>query len=100
LDTQYFYTPEENGLQQDWHGRVFCNPPYGRSIGDWILKAHDETTQGNTEIVVMLLPARTGTKWFHNLILPYYEIIFLPGRIRFVGAQNAAPFDSMLVIMR
>ena len=58
------YTKEEDGLLQDWTGeRVFCNPPYGRHIGDWVKKAHDSDC-----LTVMLLPARTDTKWFHEYI--------------------------------
>ena len=61
------YTIAENGLQQDWTGeRVFCNPPYGRKIGEWVKKAHDSKC-----LTVMLLPARTDTKWFHEYIYIY-----------------------------
>jgi deoxyuridine 5'-triphosphate nucleotidohydrolase len=41
--TEKFFTPEENGLEQDWGGNnVFMNPPYGREIGKWIKKAYEE----------------------------------------------------------
>ena len=48
----------------------------------------------------MLLPARTDTERFHKYILPYAEIRFLKGRLKFVGAKDPAPFPSMLVIFR
>ena len=89
-----FFTPEIDGLKQVWDGKVcFCNPPYGRKIGDWIEKA--ATSQALT---VMLLPARTDTKWFHNWVLPYAEIHFLYGRLKFGGSKNSAPFPSMIVV--
>lgn len=95
-----YYTPLEDGLQQDWKGhRVFCNPPYGRQIGKLVKKAHDEAQdQGTT--VVMLLPARTDTAWFHDHILGHAEIRFVRGRLRFGDSKINAPFPSMIVIYR
>jgi phage N-6-adenine-methyltransferase len=94
-----YFTEESNGLEQDWNGKVFMNPPYGRKIGLWIQKAYDETQNGNASFVVCLLPARTDTKWFHE-ICTLGEIIFIKGRLKFQGAKDAAPFPSMLVIFR
>lgn len=78
-----------------WHGRrVFCNPPYGPGIGDWIARGFDAA------IAVYLLPARTDTRWFHTLCLPYaQEIRFLRGRLKFGDAVNSAPFPSMIVVL-
>lgn len=50
--------------------------------------------------VVMLLPARTDTRWFHEYIYGKAEIRFIRGRLKFGGADNAAPFPSMVVIYR
>lgn len=91
-----YYTPEDDGLAQDWGGNtVWCNPPYGREIGKWIEKAAESKT-----LVVMLLPARTDTAWFHNYIYQKAEIRFIRGRLKFGGAKNSAPFPSMIVIFR
>lgn len=46
----------------------------------------------------MLLPARTDTKWFHEWVLPYAEIYFIKGRLKFGDSKNSAPFPSMIVI--
>ena len=73
----------------------WCNPPYGRQIGKWVKKAAE---CGAT--VVMLLPARTDTAWFHNYILGKAEIRFLRGRLKFGDSKNSAPFPSMIVIYR
>ena len=59
-----YYTPEQDGLSQLWKGVCWCNPPYGRDVCKWVEKAHYSTYKGIT--TVMLLPARTDTKWFHN----------------------------------
>lgn len=93
-----YFTIETDGLSQDWGGhRVFCNPPYGRQIGKWVQKAWEEAKKPNTTIV-MLLPARTDTKWFHNYIYHQAKIRFIKGRLKFGGSQNSAPFPSMVVI--
>ena len=98
--TEKYYTKEDDGLSQDWSGqRVFCNPPYGRKIGDWVEKAFREGTKDNT-IVVLLIPARTDTKYFHDYILHRSEVRFVKGRLKFGGGIQAAPFPSMVVIFR
>lgn len=93
-----YYTKDQDGLRMPWSGTVWCNPPYGRKIGNWVKKALFASAAGST--VVMLLPARTDTKWFHYYIYrkKHVEIRFLEGRLRFGGAKNAAPFPSMVVI--
>ena len=88
-----FFTPEMDGLKQEWTGVCWCNPPYGRQIGKWVEKAAKSFAT-----VVMLLPARTDTKWFHDWCLPYGKIEFLRGRLKFGGCDNSAPFPSMIVI--
>lgn len=88
-----FFTPEMDGLKQEWTGVCWCNPPYGRQIGKWVEKGVKSSAT-----VVMLLPARTDTKWFHDWCLPYGKIEFLRGRLKFGGCDNSAPFPSMIVV--
>ena len=94
-----YFTKEVNGLTQNWGGyNVFCNPPYGRELSKWVKKAYEESLKPNTT-VVMLIPARTDTKYFHEYI--YHkakEIRFLKGRLKFGTSKNSAPFPSMVVI--
>lgn len=98
--TPRYFTKEKNGLLQDWAGsRVFCNPPYGRDIGKWVEKCFREGHKDDT-IVVLLIPARTDTKYFHDFILNRSEVRFVPGRLKFGDAQQSAPFPSMVVIFR
>lgn len=95
-----YYTPAEDGLAQSWGGgeQVFCNPPYGRKIYDWVRKAYNESKKPGTT-VVMLIPARTDTRYFHDFIYHQAkEIRFIKGRLKFSNAKNAAPFPSMIVI--
>ena len=92
-----FYTIEDDGLKQSWDNEVvFCNPPYGREIKHWVKKA--SAAAGGT--VVMLMPARTCTAYFHDYIYNKAEIRFIRGRLKFGGHTNSAPFPSMVVIFR
>lgn len=100
-----YFTPEDDGLSQSWNidGAAFCNPPYGREIGKWVKKAYEEFVCGGATIV-MLIPARTDTSYFHDYIYGKAEIRFLRGRLKFEdengAAINPAPFPSMVVIYR
>ena len=94
------YTAAEDGLSQDWSGHtVFCNPPYGRELHKWVEKCAAEAQKPNTT-VVMLIPARPDTSYFHDYIYGKTEIRFIRGRLKFGGSQNNAPFPSMVVIFR
>ena len=84
-----------DGLLREWGTRTFCNPPYGRNIGKWINKGYNESQQG--KLVVMLIPSRTDTKWFHEYVLKG-EIRFIKGRLKFGDAKQGAPFPSAIVV--
>lgn len=92
-----FFTKEDDGLSKKWGGVAFCNPPYSR-IAKWVQKAFEEAKDGTT--VIMLIPSRTDTRWFHDYIYGKHEIRFIKGRIKFEGAKYNAPFPSMVVVMR
>jgi phage N-6-adenine-methyltransferase len=95
---QKFFSPEDDGLLQQWEGVCWMNPPYGRVIGKWVKKAYESAKAG--AVVVGLLPARTDTKWFHDYIYGKSEIRFIRGRLKFGSCVNSAPFPSMLVIWK
>jgi site-specific DNA-methyltransferase (adenine-specific) len=96
-----YYTKEQDGLLQDWQGEtVFCNPPYGKKeTGIWTKKCYEESLKPNT-IVVLLIPARTDRKSFHEYIYNKAEIRFIKGRLKFGDGKNTAPFPSMVCIFR
>jgi hypothetical protein len=83
-------------LFTEWRGRrVFCNPPYGPGIRDWLKRGPE------ADVAVFLIPARTDTRWFHEIVLPAAsEIRFLKGRLKFGGAKYNAPFPSMVVVFQ
>lgn len=104
-----YFTPDDDGLEQDWTGeRVWCNPPYS-SIEPWVVKA----AGSGAELVVMIVPAnRTEQGWWHRQVEPYRDrrdsplrVEFLAGRQRFIAPgddgikPNARPpYGSALLI--
>jgi phage N-6-adenine-methyltransferase len=87
------FTKDVDGLTQPWHGRVYVNPPYSDPT-PWITKAIAATgVEGTATRVVMLLPGAIDTAWFHDLVLPRADIVFVRGRIRFLG-WNGRPVGS------
>ena len=91
-----YYTPEIDGLKQEWEGICWMNPPYGRQIGIWLKKAYEESLKGIT--VVCLIPSRTDTKYWHDYCMKSSEIRFVKGRLKFGNSTNSAPFPSAIVI--
>lgn len=89
---------EMDGLSRSWEGVCWRNPPYGKEVSAWVRRAWRASVAGNT--VVMLLPARTDTAWFHDWIYGKAEIRFIRGRLKFGGSKNSAPFPSMVVVFR
>ena len=92
-----FYTPQINGLLQDWCGVCWMNPPYGREITDWIAKAALTAQQGHT--VVALLPVRTDVTWWQEHCM-HREIHYIKGRLKFGGCKTGAPFGCAIVVFR
>lgn len=89
--TPEYFTKDQDGLRQDWSGRrVFCNPPYGRAISAWVEKSFREGHKDDT-LVVMLIPARTDTRYFHDFIKNRAEVRFIPGRLKFGGVSTLLP---------
>ncbi len=95
-----YFTISEDGLSMPWTGRVFMNPPYGRSISTWVEKARLEVDCGNSELAVCLVPVRSDSIWWHANCMKADEIRLLDQRIEFIGSTNKAPFPVCLVIFR
>lgn len=100
---QNFFTKEEDGLKQNWskYKSIFMNPPYGKSISDWLKKANETTQMGAT--VVCLVPARTDTRWWWRYCQDDSDgvkrtVRFIKGRLKFSG-KGSAPFPSAIVIL-
>jgi len=95
-----FFTPEQDGLKQEWSGACWMNPPFGKEIATWVVKAWESSQNGST--VVCLLPARTETSWWHDYCLRG-EIRYIRGRIWFKdknGKTGRPRFGNAVVIFR
>ena len=91
-----YFTPAEDALVQEWTGRCFMNPPYGRTIDQWVAKAYESAQSG--ALVVCLVPARVDTNWWWDYCR-WGEVRFLKGRLHFDDGEDAAPFPSCAVVM-
>ena len=94
-----FITEIEDGLSKSWEGHtVFVNPPYGRGIDMWIKKGYEEANANSDTKVVMLIPARTDTKYWHDYVMKAEMVFFIKGRLKFGDSENSAPFPSAVVV--
>lgn len=79
---------------------LFINPPYS-NISKWVDFAIENHLKGNlTKNIVLLIPSRTDTKYFHRLMQYGCEFSFFKGRLKFGGSKNSAPFPSVLVFLK
>jgi hypothetical protein len=91
------YTPNDNGLLMPWFGRVWLNPPYGKSISVWMNRMAIHKNG------IALVFARTETKWFFDYIWKCANsLLFIKSRISFFSSDNVsrkfnAPAPSVLV---
>ncbi len=100
-----FFTPKTDGLKQQWHkiGNAFVNPPFSKELYIWVKKSYLESKKGI--VVVMLIPARTDTRAWHDFIFPNARILFIKGRITFEDQREGvkphsdpAFFPSALIV--
>jgi len=91
-----------DGLAEPWTGRlVYVNPPYSKLLV-WLRRAHGQWQDGNTETVVCLVPVRTDSAWFQEVLSADADIYFLRGRVRFLDTQGKGqhtPFSLMLLTL-
>lgn len=89
------YTRQDDGLAQSWAGRIFINPPYSK-VDQFAAKIATEHVSGNVGEAIILVPARTETRWWR--LIPATVVAFFHGRLRFLNALDtetaAAPFPS------
>ncbi|MDR3638209.1 MAG: DNA N-6-adenine-methyltransferase [Isosphaeraceae bacterium] len=91
------FTAAEDGLNHQWVGAAYVNPPYGRTIGEWIRKLRTEYAEGRVTAAVVLLPARTDTDWWAELGAEL--VCLIHGRLTFSNAGSNAPFPSVAVYL-
>jgi phage N-6-adenine-methyltransferase len=77
VPTKKYYTKKEDGLQQQWSGFVWLNPPYSRNMDKWLKKFFQHKNG------ILLIFARTDTKWFHKYLVQADVLVFMKNRILF-----------------
>jgi hypothetical protein len=87
-----------DGLTTEWGQCNYVNPPYGRELPKWIAKCYEEWQKGKT--VVVLIPSRTDTRWWHDYCMKATEIRYIRGRLYFDDADGRAPFPSAIVVFK
>ena len=97
-----YWDEEKNAFWQDWTGlAVWCNPPYGRVLGEWIGKVLIE--QSRAKVICVLVPSRTETKWWKALTFSGGTLQFIQGRVHFIdptGKTGHPRFPSALWTLR
>lgn len=98
-----YFDKEHDALLRDWTGNVYMNPPYGKQIGMWMKKARMSVENGDANVVVCLVHARTDTRWWWQNVMFQHavnvEVRFVKGRVKF-GGLTSAPFPSCVIIYR
>lgn len=92
-----YYTRADDGLSQPWEGVCWMNPPYGREMVAWLKRAEAEKANGVT--TVALIPSRTNTGWWHDIVMPN-EVRFVRGRPKFGNADQGLPWPLAIVVFR
>jgi hypothetical protein len=84
-----YFTESDDGLKQDWYGRVFCNPPYN-NLGEWLEKM---SLHGNG---IVLCFCRTDTKAFNKYVKTATGINMIKGRVKFLNerAEQGGPANA------
>jgi len=98
-----YFTACQDSLKQDWFGHVWLNPPFGKELIGFLQKCADEIKRDEVLSIYALVPARTDTKWFHEIVLPTAAHVYLiKGRLTFESSSATpganAPFPSMLIV--
>lgn len=104
-----YYTVDDDGLSKDWQGEsVYINPPYSQNK-KWVSKALFEASKPETTVVV-LIPARTDTVFWHDYIMKATKVHFVRGRLTFElngkpildakGRPMPAPFPSAVAVFQ
>lgn len=96
------YTKKDNGLIRPWTGNIYLNPPYGKQIIPWIVKLCNEWENHRIRNAIILIPAKTDTKWFNHMIQHAACFCTIKGRLHFISPNNTqnqtGTFASLLVL--
>lgn len=102
---EVFYTVDDDGLSMPWHAdgwlpSIYCNPPYSKAREPWVRRCVDAGARGQR--VVLLIPAHTDTRIWHDAYEAATAVCFIKGRVKFGvlrsnRRQEAASHPSALL---
>ncbi len=87
IKAAHYYTQADDGLAQEWKGRIWCNPPYGRQVNKWLEKALASYQDEKAEAIILLLN-RTGASWYKHLLRQVTAVCEVDKRIAFIDANG------------
>lgn len=96
VEAEQHYTIESNGLNQDWYGRIWCNPPYS-DTWSWVVKGIEELKRDNAWSLIYLVKNDNRTSWYKLALDAAFSICVVQGYVKFGNATNSAPFGSILI---
>lgn len=97
-----FFSESDDSMKQEWKGHCWLNPPYGskgHKLKDWVIKAWNESRKKNCT-VVLLIPTRTNTEWWHDYCMKACEICFIRGRPRFNNSTHGLPQPLAIIVFK
>lgn len=97
-----YYTVDNNGLDKEWRGNVWMNPPYSKElIGKFTGKLIYELGLGNIFMAIILVNNATETKWFQDMLRISDAICFPSSRVKFLdteGNPNGSPLQGQAIL--
>ncbi|MBF0115300.1 MAG: Rha family transcriptional regulator [Magnetococcales bacterium] len=96
-----WYDQERDGLQQEWHGNVWLNPPYARGLIEaFVERLLEQYQTGNTQQAIVLVDNRTDTRWFQQLCSAASAVAFTKGRVNFYNetVESSSPANGSAFI--
>ncbi len=91
-----YFTPEQDGLTQDWKGVCWMNPPFNNALKKWVIKARDESIK-HKSLICCLIPVRSNTIWWKN-VCKDAEIRFIIGEVNFNDLERGLWLPMCLMI--
>jgi len=102
IQATVYYSLGDDGLTQEWHGRVWMNPPYSQpEIKHFCHKLRDHVSGGEVSQAVVLVNNATETGWYHALLEVAAAVCLIKGRVKFIdqyGNPDGAPLQGQTVL--
>lgn len=102
VKAETFYTKDDDGLSQSWHGRVWMNPPYAQPLIDQFSeKITEKYEAGEIREACILINNATETAWFQRMLCAASAVCLIRGRIKFIdthGNPSGAPLQGQTII--